>query len=80
MKQNLTMFVTKPKKYHIRRYACYHCSCTGFRPIKRHFFKIFNWEIKIKKKEICYSCSGRGFVNSYQIIGAENDYRSYLNH
>ena len=76
----MTMFITKPNKYLIRHYACYYCSCTGFLPIKKLFFKLFNWEIKLKKKKICFACSGKGFVNSYQIHGIENNYRSYLKH
>ena len=76
----MTMFVTKPKKELMRVYPCYQCSCTGFRPVKRLFFKVLNWEVKIKKKEICYSCSGKGIINSYRVFGTEYNLRSFLEH
>ena len=76
----MSMFITKPKKYLTRHYACYYCSCTGFIPIKQLFFRLFSWEIKFKKKKTCFACSGKGFVNSYQVYGVENKYRSYLEH
>ena len=70
----------KKNKIRIRRYLCYHCSCTGFFNKKQIIFQIWNWGYNFINKDICNYCEGRGYIEFKRKYETFNNFKSYLEH
>ena len=70
----------KKNKIRIRRYLCYHCSCTGFFNKKQIIFQIWNWGYNFINKNICNYCEGRGYIEFKRKYETFNNFQSYLEH